>query len=56
MTYIVTLSPIRGPWPAQPIIRLRRFLKTALRAFGLRCTNVREIETTSKKTDREKAP
>jgi hypothetical protein len=31
------------PHPAPAINRLRRFLKLALRAYGLRCTDIREV-------------
>ena len=39
--YIITVVPIPG-WPTPAIIRLRRFLKAALRSWGLRCTECRE--------------
>lgn len=39
--YILELRA-EGPGP-EGIIRLRRLLKCALRAFGLRCVDVREL-------------
>jgi hypothetical protein len=30
-------------WPGTPESRLRRFLKAALRAFGLRCTEIEAL-------------
>jgi hypothetical protein len=41
-SYRVTLHA-EGQGPATPI-RLRRFLKSALRAFGLRCTAVEAVK------------
>jgi hypothetical protein len=38
----VTLRPLRSDVPA--VVRLRRFLKLALRAFGLRAVEVAEVE------------
>jgi hypothetical protein len=40
-TYQVTLQALPSSVPAR--IRLRRFLKTALRAFALRAVSVREL-------------
>jgi hypothetical protein len=44
-TYAVILSA--KPSPAPAIIRLRRLLKIALRAFALECIDVKEITTTA---------
>jgi len=41
--YRVDLQPIASNIPEA--IRLRRFLKSALRSFGLRCTAVEQIGT-----------
>jgi hypothetical protein len=45
--FVVTLRPVRDPvhpHRERPVsIRLRAFLKVALRAFGLRAVDVREI-------------
>ncbi len=40
-TYTVTLRSLPG-YTAPVIVRLRRFLKVALRAFGLRCVSIRK--------------
>lgn len=37
--YVVTLRAL--PAPVEGIVRVRRVLKLALRAFGLRCTSIR---------------
>lgn len=39
--FVVTLTPLPGP--VAPVIRLRSFLKLALRLFGLRAVEVAEI-------------
>lgn len=39
--YRLVLRPLRREEP--PVIRLRRLLKTALRAFGLKCVSVEEV-------------
>jgi hypothetical protein len=36
---------------APPIIRLRRFLKAALRAYGLKCTSAVELHPDAPKSD-----
>jgi len=46
--YIVELKaepPGRDRHGIEPIVRLRRFLKRALRSLGLRCISVRTKET-----------
>jgi hypothetical protein len=42
--YVITLTPAAGPWLAPPVKRLARFLKAALRGYGLRCTDCREVQ------------
>jgi hypothetical protein len=39
--YVVTLRAL--PAPVEGIVRIRRVLKMALRAFGLRCISVRRV-------------
>jgi hypothetical protein len=39
--YQITLRPEPGPVPA--IVRLRKFLKAALRTYGLRCVDMAEV-------------
>jgi hypothetical protein len=41
LTFRITLQAERSPVPAA--VRLRRFLKAALRTYGLRATEVAEI-------------
>lgn len=38
-TFILRLTPAPGNWTAPAERRLARFLKTALRAYGLKCTS-----------------
>ena len=38
-----TLTLVAVPSDVPPTVRLKRFLKSALRAYGLRCTEAREI-------------
>jgi hypothetical protein len=40
--YVVTLRAL--PAPVEGIVRVRRVLKLALRAFGLRCVSIRREE------------
>lgn len=40
--YVVTHRAL--PAPVEGIVRVRRVLKLALRAFGLRCTSIRREE------------
>jgi hypothetical protein len=40
--YQLTVRPEPGPVPA--IIRLRRFLKAALRVYGLKCIDMAEVK------------
>jgi len=47
--YRVDLQPIASNIPEA--IRLRRFLKSALRSFGLRCTAVKQIGTAKAASD-----
>lgn len=47
--YRLTVRPI-GPADPPPAIRLRRFLKLALRGFGLKCIDVEEVTPTAKVT------
>ncbi|MBV9126337.1 MAG: hypothetical protein JO112_23560 [Planctomycetes bacterium] len=39
--YLVRLKALPGPVPGP--IRLRKFLKAALRSFGLKCLDVSEV-------------
>jgi hypothetical protein len=41
--YVVTLRAL--PAPVEGVVRVRRVLKLALRAFGLRCVSIRREET-----------
>jgi hypothetical protein len=41
-TFRVTLSALPA-WSVPAVLRLRRFLKAALRAYGLRCIEVIEM-------------
>ncbi len=41
--YVIELVPAAGNWRAPVERRLARFLKCALRAFGLRCVSAREV-------------
>lgn len=43
--YVIVLTPAPGPWQAPPVKRLARFLKAALRGYGLRCVDAREVRT-----------
>ena len=47
--YALTLESL--PDDAPPIIRLRRFLKMALRAYGLRCTSAVQLHDDSPVTE-----
>jgi hypothetical protein len=38
------LELVAGPSAYPPVVRLRRFLKLALRAFNLRCTKAEALE------------
>jgi hypothetical protein len=39
--FLVTVEPIGGPWSSVPAtVRLRRWLKSAARGFGLRCVSI----------------
>jgi len=42
--YHVTLRPEPGNWRTPAIVRLRKFLKAAVRQWGLRCTECREVK------------
>ena len=45
-TFAIVLQAV--PWEgAPPIIRLRKFLKAALRSYGLKCTECREAPPTA---------
>jgi hypothetical protein len=52
--YIVTLSSTQSEVP--PEIRLRRFLKAALRSHGLRCTDCRVVEAPTPGPDADRSP
>jgi hypothetical protein len=53
--YFVVLRP--EPGSAPPIVRLRRFLKLALRLYGLRAVDYRELRPASRPSqDEPKAP
>jgi hypothetical protein len=41
-TFNVVLTALPG-WGVPAVVRLRRFLKAALRAYGLRCIEVVEV-------------
>lgn len=41
-SYALILTPAAG-WSTPGIVRLRKLLKAALRGFGLRCIDVREV-------------
>jgi hypothetical protein len=43
--------PNWGEGDVPPIIRLRRFLKAALRSYGLRCTEIRETPPEGREVD-----
>ena len=45
-TFTLEIRP-EGKHPAPAIIRLRRLLKTMLRAYGFRCTNIKETGSSS---------
>jgi hypothetical protein len=49
MKFAIELRAIPGPVP--PEIRLRRFLKMALRGYGLRCTGCREVAAEQNESD-----
>jgi hypothetical protein len=38
--YVLTIEAAKGSWRTPPIQRLRGLLKTMLRAWGFRCTNI----------------
>ena len=42
-TFALTLQAVPGWGNVPATIRLKRFLKAALRGYGLRCTEAREI-------------
>lgn len=44
--FIVTLEPPAGDSDSEAVQRLRRFLKRAWRAYGLKCRDIRENQTT----------
>jgi hypothetical protein len=63
--FVVTLEDAgSGPFWAPPVRRLARFLKCALRSFGLRCVDAREVQmpngdqpaTPDPATQRERTP
>ena len=39
--YTITVRTEPGPWRTPAIVRLRHFLKAALRAYGLRCVGIK---------------
>lgn len=47
LTYVVRLEALPGPVPGH--VRLKRFLKAALRTWNLRCVDLAEL--TADKTD-----
>jgi len=51
-TFALTLRAEPGNWQAPPVRRLARFLKAALRAYGLRCTDCREVQAPAHDPDR----
>ena len=46
-TFALILQAVPGWGDVSATIRLKRFLKAALRSYGLRCTEAREITTDS---------
>ncbi len=40
--FVLRLRPLPG-WPGPLAVRLRRLLKTALRAYGFRCVKAEEV-------------
>ena len=44
MSYQITLRALPGNWRTSPDQRLRAALKTLLRAYGLRCEDIRETD------------
>ena len=46
-TFALTLQAVPGWGDVPAIIRLRKFLKAALRSYGLKCTECREAEPTA---------
>ncbi|HET6249490.1 MAG TPA: hypothetical protein VFE47_17505 [Tepidisphaeraceae bacterium] len=53
-TYAIILRPIDQAVPAE--VRLRRLLKAALRAYGLRCIDVRELPADQERTNNPRIP
>ena len=52
--FALTLQSVPGDVPA--IIRLRKFLKMALRSYGLRCTEIREIPEPEPEPEPDRGP
>lgn len=44
-TYALHLTPVPGHWLTPPLQRLRHALKAFLRAYGLRCTQLRTLNS-----------
>lgn len=44
MKVLIVLESAPGGWPTPPVKRLALLLKTALRGFGWRCLEARELE------------
>jgi len=49
--YRIVLRPVPMAGYAPPIIRLRRFLKAALRQYGLRCVECEPAEAREEDSD-----
>lgn len=49
--FTLTLRPLPG-WDVPAIIRLRKFLKMALRSYGLRCVEIRPAEAGGTTSDK----
>jgi hypothetical protein len=45
---LLTLTPAPGNYQAPPIVRLKRLLKTMLRAYGWRCTRCQPVAPAEK--------
>jgi hypothetical protein len=51
-TFNVVLTALPG-WGVPAVVRLRRFLKCALRAYGLRCVEIIEVPVAAPAGERD---